>query len=75
MTSIQERATAAALKRSKGQCTTGNVHLDEAIKYYIQVGFEDGAEWQREDLAGGEDKRTEIPGIPAHKKTERGQSL
>ena len=36
----------AAKTRSLRQCSTSNEHLDKAISWYLNIGFQDGADWQ-----------------------------
>lgn len=38
----------AAKTRSLRQCSTSNEHLDKAVSWYLNVGFQDGADWQYE---------------------------
>jgi hypothetical protein len=39
---------AAAESRGKRQCSTGQADLDKAISWYLEVGFQDGADWSKQ---------------------------
>jgi len=56
MTDFEKARDDAAETRGYRQCSTGQKSLDAAIRWYLEIGFQDGANWAKSFLQSDIDK-------------------